>query len=495
MLLRRCPALLAAALPATLVLSAAAALPPASAPAATVSRDGSGVLVYTASPGERNDLSVQTAYDEVSTVLYDSNGYITAAPPDCVLDDMFGESNKVTCAVAPPAVRLDLGDGDEWATVSSSVKMPVTMLGGPGNDRLELSASGGTLDGGPDDDILNGYPGNDTLLGGDGQDTLEGGAGSDHVDGGPGDDLVSGDGYEGQYADVIDGGPGNDRIEIDWSSRVYDYVQPPVAVTLGGGADDGRPGEGDDVRNVEHLDLNIAVDVTGTDAAETLEFHQMTRSMTIDARGGDDTVQAGEGADTVRGGAGDDTLDASFGDDTIDPGPGRDTVYADLRGGDCGPFWCTLPYGNDTVLARDGEIDSISCGVGTDRVVADADDVVSPDCEAVERSAAPVRRGDVIRRHPRGATLRAIAPPRLPKALARGLVVRVERAAPRVEVTLKGRAGKRVVARGSARASTTGVAKVTLRFSKAAQRNLRHAKKVRLAIAGAGTGTVLTLHR
>jgi hypothetical protein len=40
---------------------------------------------------------------------------------------------------------------------------------------------------------------------------------------------------------------------------------------------------------------------------------------------------------------------------------------------------------NDIIQARDGEVDTISCGPGRDRVVADADDQVARDCEVVER--------------------------------------------------------------------------------------------------------------
>ena len=40
--------------------------------------------------------------------------------------------------------------------------------------------------------------------------------------------------------------------------------------------------------------------------------------------------------------------------------------------------------GNDTILARDGERDVISCGLDADRVVADAIDVIREGCEQVE---------------------------------------------------------------------------------------------------------------
>jgi hypothetical protein len=55
---------------------------------------------------------------------------------------------------------------------------------------------------------------------------------------------------------------------------------------------------------------------------------------------------------------------------------------------------CRSGSGNDTINARDGEVDSIQCGVGTDVVNADAADVVT-DCETVNRPTTkpPVKPG------------------------------------------------------------------------------------------------------
>lgn len=46
--------------------------------------------------------------------------------------------------------------------------------------------------------------------------------------------------------------------------------------------------------------------------------------------------------------------------------------------------------GNDKVAARNGLVDKISCGSGTDAVAADAQDTVADDCEAVDRGATVV---------------------------------------------------------------------------------------------------------
>lgn len=490
-------------LPTTLaLLCAGAALAPAVAGAATVTRAADGTLIYTAAAGERNRIGIQSTYDELGVVFYDSSGTLAAGPADCAYEPASspGGVTSVTCPVKPPAIRVELGDGDDEQYVSLGVRVPITVLGGAGNDNLQTEEAAGTLDGGPGNDRLNGDDGDDTLLGGDGNDTIEGEVGSDRVEGGAGDDHISGDGSEGQWTDVIDGGAGTDTIDVDWTDRSYDYVQPHIKLTLGGGADDGRPGENDDVRGVERIILGIDGDIVGTDAAETLEFHQITRAVRIDAAGGDDVVQGGEGNDVVNGGAGDDEVDASFGDDVIDPGPGRDVVFADLRGGDCGPLWCKYPYGNDVVNARDGEIDSIDCGVGTDKVIADADDVVNANCETVERSGgAPRTGGDDPGSggqtpRPARARLKASAAT-LARALARGLVVRVGGVKAGSRVKLTARNGRRLVASGSAKAGRAGAATVTLRFTKAARRSLRRAKRVNLTIAGAGVSAKVTLKR
>jgi Ca2+-binding RTX toxin-like protein len=83
---------------------------------------------------------------------------------------------------------------------------------------------------------------------------------------------------------------------------------------------------------------------------------------------GADTIHGRGGNDRISGGAGADKLYGEAGNDSIDGGAGIDTVF----GGS----------GNDTINARDGERDTIDCGSGNDKVVADALDVVRG-CEQV----------------------------------------------------------------------------------------------------------------
>ncbi len=452
------------------LLLAAAVIVPASASAATLSRDG-GTLVYTAAAGKTNNVHVMGG---AAITFYTSGGDVmTTIPSGCVQDENW-PGEVVNCEHAA-AVRVALGDGDDRGVLSDDVTVPVAIDGGAGKDDLAGNLHANTLEGGVGDDMINGGAGDDVLRGGDGADDLQGKAGRDRLDGGAGDDFLHPDGHEDPSADVIDGGPGSDAIDGDYSSR-FSSDDPAVAFTLAGGADDGRPGEGDDVRNVERIELNIAGSYTGSDGPDRLWIAQITGSVTLKGLGGDDVLRGADGADRLEGGAGDDTLDGGFGDDVIVGGPGRDTISGDLRGGDCGPAWCKLPYGNDTIDARDGETDSIACGVGQDSVQADPVDLVAADCESVQRGRSKAA----------GATLALAKRPRLAAALRSGLTVGVSRPG---KITLSARRGGKLVARGSGRGT------VRLRFTASARRQLRRARSATLKISGGGATLTVTLRR
>jgi Ca2+-binding RTX toxin-like protein len=459
---------------ATLV-AAGAAVP--AAHASTVAFGADGALVVTAAPGERNHLGIQSDPADATRVrVYEGTpGLTVTAPGPCTAIGV----DFVSCPMPAAGVRVDLGDGDDWGYISFDLpaNAPMSISGGAGNDDLQASLDGQptTLDGGPGNDKLQGGPGADALAGGDGNDELDGKAGSDRLDGGAGDDLLTGDANKDPSPDVIDGGPGYDRIDSDWSASSLS-APTPLVVTLGGGADDGRPGEGDDVRNVERISTHGPSTLAGTDAAEYLEVVQVTSPSTISGGGGNDTLRAGDGADKLDGGPGDDDLDAGFGDDTIVGGPGRDNIAGDRRGGDCGPVWCKLPFGNDTIDARDGEQDSVTCGIGEDTVLADAIDVVAGDCEHVTRvGAAPVPGSNGT--GAAGALAATAGKVKLAGALAHGLKLRVSApGAGRLAASAKG-------ASGSAKVKKAGPATVVLRFTKAARRRARHARSLKLAIA------------
>jgi len=91
-------------------------------------------------------------------------------------------------------------DDIHFNRAGGKLSVPMTLVGGVGND---------TLVGGNGDDVLKGGAGDDDCQGGTGDDTCVGGAGDDSVDGGAGDDSL--DGNNGD--DEIDGGAGNDDCD------------------------------------------------------------------------------------------------------------------------------------------------------------------------------------------------------------------------------------------------------------------------------------------
>ena len=266
-----------------------------------------------------------------------------------------------------------------------------------GNDEIEdvfISNAGRVLTGGPGNDTVLGYGGNDSIDGGDGNDTVDGGVGDDQVRGGAGDDEMWGDHYKEPGADLLDGGPGTDYTE-EWGIPSDLTNQPRAAVSLDGVANDGRPGEGDNVVGIERIRPSVVGDYVGADGADDIKIinpgNEGPSSLT--GLGGDDILVAYDFDDVVDGGAGNDTVEGGRGNDTVTGGPGRDTIYGDATSSHCSWYSCKIPFGNDIIQARDGEADNIDCGIGTDTAVVDTVDVVA-NCETVDGAGqAPARSG------------------------------------------------------------------------------------------------------
>jgi Ca2+-binding RTX toxin-like protein len=100
-------------------------------------------------------------------------------------------------AAAIGGFEVNGAGGNDRISFFHDVPVPVTLRGGPGNDRLA---------GGAGSDKLLGGSGNDKLVGNGGGDWLFGGPGEDRLYGGPGDDRLAG----GPGQDVLVGGPGHD---------------------------------------------------------------------------------------------------------------------------------------------------------------------------------------------------------------------------------------------------------------------------------------------
>ncbi|HEV2813102.1 MAG TPA: calcium-binding protein, partial [Solirubrobacteraceae bacterium] len=114
--------------------------------------------------------------------------------------------------------------------------------------------------------------------------------------GGAGNDMLRGS----LRRELIVGGRGGDTAS--YIERAQD-----VAVTLGGGADDGAAGEGDDIREVEG--------VIGGNGFDTLVGGIASEQLL--GGPGDDRLDGGEGNDRLTGGAGQDLLQGGVGADVF----------------------------------------------------------------------------------------------------------------------------------------------------------------------------------
>ena len=159
------------------------------------------------------------------------------------------------------ALTVHGGTGND-SLVSDCYERPVELHGDDGNDTLTGCASAVT-------EKLIGGGGADTLRGGGGPDDLDGGTGPDSIDGGSGSDVV---GYVGRSG---------------------------ISVSLDGAANDGSPGEGDNVKpGIEKI--------LGTPGADRLIGDAAVNTLTGGA--GDDVIDGGGGADVLTGDAGSDML-------------------------------------------------------------------------------------------------------------------------------------------------------------------------------------------
>ncbi|HTE63105.1 MAG TPA: calcium-binding protein [Solirubrobacteraceae bacterium] len=454
----------------------------ASAQAATSITAEGGALVLRAAPGAANFISFGPSTEVPGLISFDDTAGFQYDAGLCQPE--FGQySTFVVCQPQPGGVVVEAGDGkDVVNTGDLPASMPITVHAGPGDDVVRGAAfgeRGETIYGDDGADKLEGGLGNDVIDGGPGDDPkLEGHGGADVVRGGDGNDTLLGDAHNTPAApDVLDGGPGYDQIEGDWSVDVGQH-QPHVTVSEDGQANDGRPGEDDNVGAIERIYLNHPATFVGDDEAdEYTVFNTDETPSRLIGNGGNDKLSAFDYDDTVDGGAGSDTLTGGYGNDTITGGPGRDTIYADVSSTTCSYIQCRLPQGNDTVQARDGEADQIDCGVGTDTAYVDAVDTVGTSCETVVKDGpvGPKDGGD-------GSALSAKARrTSLRKALAKGFMLDVAApAAGRVKVVAK--ASKRIVATGKATARGAGKVAVKVRFTKQGRTALRRARKAKLSI-------------
>jgi hypothetical protein len=365
------------------------------------------------------------------------------------------------------------------------------IFGEAGDDKLDGAAATGSgpssahygIRGGDGNDTLRGGNGDDSLLGEGGNDVLEASDGADTVDGGDGDDSLSAESLQDQ-ADVYIGGNGFDSIGGNVGTG-NDFSEPNVdmAVSLNGAADDGGPGEGDnvmpDVERVKALGRNVTM--IGSDGAN--ELIATGNSSTIRGLGGDDRLIGADGADSLEGGEGADYLEGGFGPDVLDGGGGVDQFVGDKTERD------VIASGNDTIRARDGLAEQVNCGVGSDSATVDPADVVDPSCEAVDRGVSCCREDDALEDR---LGLRMRGRPTLRTLARRGLSFSLT-CPTACSVAAELRLGSRRIGTGRARLRAGREGTVKVRLSRAGKRRIRRMRRatigLRIRVTGADRKT------
>jgi hypothetical protein len=341
---------------------------PQAAVGSTVRSYGSG-LSFTADPGETNRLTVFAEGDR--TIVMDEGSTLTvqsgceqrtpnsvSCPPAQTVEANLGDGDD-TATIASAAANLNGGDGNDRLTGQDEEmgpgQCPAGMVCAQPPDACQSERGrNDVIEGGPGEDVLEGRGGWDLLIGGDGPDRLDGGTGCDHLLGDQGtygwivsqedtiraanaepgaDDVIAG----GAGGDALAGGPGDDRLDggsgsdqIDpglgddvasgganagpaSDSIYYHWRTAPVTASLDGLANDGQPGERDQILEAESL-----VGGEGNDV------------LVGDSRSSPNPVAGGyAGGNALQGNGGDDTL-VGFGGfhDVLGGGNGNDRIHA-----------------------------------------------------------------------------------------------------------------------------------------------------------------------
>ncbi|MEO7729484.1 MAG: calcium-binding protein [Kofleriaceae bacterium] len=288
-------------------------------------------------------------------------------------------------------LAFSLDDGDDTfsgtgnATTGAAYATAIVVYGGNGND---------TLRGGDGDDTLYGGAGNDLFLTGavaDGNDELHGGADSDTADYSPRlaaltitiDDLAD-DGEPGETdnvgtdIEILKGGMGDDHLTGSANPETI-YGGPGNDTIAGGGGNDLLYGDaGNDVFD-EGSGVNGADVFNGGPGIDLVSYAGRGNTVLVSLDGVANDGEVGEGdkvmldVEDVTGGSGNDTITGSALGNTLDGGAGNDTISGGggndvLRGG-LGNDILNGEAGDDTFdEGADGGADTLTGGTGIDTV-------------------------------------------------------------------------------------------------------------------------------
>jgi hypothetical protein len=293
--------------------------------------DQTVTVSYRAAPGEANRLMVTDAPDGRAWTFRDAGAPIEPGS-DCVA----AGDGAVTCTSPAAAsltrfVVIDLGDADDRAEIAVPHSGVSDLQAGAGNDVVSVRA------------------------------------GFVSAAMGPGDDLAQAD--AGGLS--VTGGPGADVFTASLRARVqvgYFDAGSGVHVTTDGRANDGVPGEHDDVSSLVRT-------INGSAHDDVLDARRARTGVSIYGGSGNDRAFASVAGSLIQGDGGSDALQGSDGADDLIGGPGRDQLLGgagnddltgggghDLLVGGPGRDGFGIDYGpGDTVRARDGVREHITC--------------------------------------------------------------------------------------------------------------------------------------
>lgn len=297
-------------------------------------------LAFTASPASAAVIEIEDHFCgcDGSSGETDTRGIVVRANA--------GETNLMTVRRVPRGIVID-------------------DAGAPLTGRCRTARSGGRFCRGE-------YDGVDVLLG-DGDDRLEHSTAGGSVDAGPGDDDIR----VTNAIYLISGGAGADRMDATGALTTtvsYTDHAEGVTVRLNGLADDGALGEGDNV-------LGAVTGIRGGAGDDRLEAGPTGSGLF--GEGGADTLVGSPERDTLGGGDGADQLLAGDGDDYLNGGAG-----ADILGGGLGidevsyggsePLRLSIGDGPNDGAAGEGDdihddVESLSGGTGSDILIGDDD--------------------------------------------------------------------------------------------------------------------------
>lgn len=262
----------------------------------------------------------------------------TNADLDFVLNETLGATSFVT------------GQG---TSITNFERISITA--GHGDDRLTGGGLNDTLKGGGGSNRLNGAGGDDLIHSELGSlDIIDGGSGKDvwyadyasmsvdlvfsqvsdtgytlsngvTLSGIEKVELAAGTGNDVFYTENsarFNGGDGFDTITINWSNRIYHYIDISNSIAYIRN-ENSRDVESVGYRSFEKVNLVLGIN------DDVFDVFQSNASFSIDAGGGRDNIDGGWGNDFLLGGAGDDTLRGGRGDDVVDGGAGNDLLHGE----------------------------------------------------------------------------------------------------------------------------------------------------------------------